>query len=168
MSDELRSQFEKMPTAELVRILRAHDLDEWRPDVFPAVELVLQERGVDIDAALAAAELERPPAHQAGADLPDFAEALTLPDPALLPVAKSLLEQAGVQYFVRNEATQGLFGWGQIGSGFNFITGPPVLMVDRTRLREVQELLQPLVAGADSDAEGVQGAIEEGNEPDGP
>jgi hypothetical protein len=41
-------------------------------------------------------------------------------------------------------------------------------MVDRTRLREVQELLQPLVAGADSDAEGVQGAIEEGNEPDGP
>jgi hypothetical protein len=61
-------------------------------------------------------------------------------------VAKSLLEEAGVAFFIRNEVTQGLFGAGQLG-GYNFITGPPVLMVDASRVDEARELLAPLMAG---------------------
>jgi hypothetical protein len=39
---------------------------------------------------------------------PGFLKALELPDPAMLAVAKSLLEEAGVRFFIQNESTQNL------------------------------------------------------------
>jgi hypothetical protein len=57
MTDELRDQLKERPTAELVAILRDYDLTEWRPEVFPVVESILQDRGVNTDAFKAA----RPP-----------------------------------------------------------------------------------------------------------
>jgi hypothetical protein len=79
---------------------------------------------------------------------PDFLTALDLPDPAMVGVARSLLEGAGIPFFIKNEGTQGLFGWGQMGTGYNLIIGPPALMVETSRLEEVRELLDPLFRGA--------------------
>jgi len=78
----------------------------------------------------------------------DFLEAAVLPNPAVLAVAKSLLEGAGLRFFIRNEGVQSLFGWGEMGTGYNFITGPPVLMVEAARAEEARELLEPLLKDA--------------------
>jgi hypothetical protein len=76
-------------------------------------------------------------------DSADFVRVMDLTDPAMVAVAKSLLEEAGIAFFIRNEVTQGLFGAGQLG-GYNFITGPPVLMVEASRVDEARELLKRL------------------------
>lgn len=49
-------------------------------------------------------------------------------DPALLAVAKSLLEEADIPYFAKGEGIQDLFGAGRL-TGFNPITGPVELQV---------------------------------------
>src|SRR5262245_18701784 len=51
MDHGLRDRLDQMTTAELVEVLQRHDLEEWRPEVFPAIEEILQERGVDVAAA---------------------------------------------------------------------------------------------------------------------
>jgi len=55
-----RRELQHRETEELVDILVEHDEDEWRPEVFPLVEAVLRERGVDV--ATAIAERRRAPA----------------------------------------------------------------------------------------------------------
>ena len=86
---------------------------------------------------------------------PTFVRAMDLPDPAALAVARSLLEEAGVDFFIKNEETQGLFGSGQLGTGYNVITGPPALMVDSSRVDEVRELLAPLLKPIAPEGEGA-------------
>jgi hypothetical protein len=54
VTDELQDRLRDKPTAELVAILRAQDTTEWRPEVFPLVETILQGRGVDTEAVKAA------------------------------------------------------------------------------------------------------------------
>ena len=44
---------------------------------------------------------------------------------ASITFAKSLLEDAGIKYFIKNEGSQNLFGAGQIGTGYNPIAGVP-------------------------------------------
>ena len=45
-------------------------------------------------------------------------------DRGLTEVAKSLLESEKIEYLVRGEGLQDLFGWGRFGTGFNYIVGP--------------------------------------------
>jgi hypothetical protein len=47
MVSELRKQLEEKTTDELVEMVRAHDLSEWRPEVFRIAESILTKRGVD-------------------------------------------------------------------------------------------------------------------------
>jgi hypothetical protein len=150
MDSDLRSRLDEKTTEELIELLTAHDLTEWRPEVFPVVESILRDRGVDVAAIKAL-----PPRHDRSLsdDSADFVKLLDLPDPAMVPVAKSLLEEAGVAFFIRNESTQGLWGLGQLGGGYNFITGPPVLMVETARIDEAREILAPLLAADVPEAE---------------
>jgi hypothetical protein len=53
MADDLRARLGEMSTGDLVAILRSPGLDEWRPEVFPLVEAILEERGVDVAAVKA-------------------------------------------------------------------------------------------------------------------
>ena len=145
MSDDLHGRLDAMGTEDLIEVLRHHDLDEWRPEVFPIVESILLRRGVDVPALKAAAERERAAALE---DPPPFERVMELADPAGLAVAKSLLQEAGIPFFIKNEETQSLFGWGRLGTGYNVITGPPVVMVDPARLDEARELLAALREGA--------------------
>jgi hypothetical protein len=54
MADDLRARLDEMSTAELVAVLRSQNVEEWRPEVFPLVEAILAQRGVDVDGLKAA------------------------------------------------------------------------------------------------------------------
>ena len=140
MASELRKQLEEKTTEELVDLVQAHDLSEWRPEVFRIAEHILKARGVE---AARTRPQTQEPVHETLPDPPRFVELLALADPALLMAAKSLFEAAELPFFVKNEATQSLFGGGQLG-GYNLVTGPPVLMVEATRLDEARNMLERL------------------------
>jgi len=59
-------------------------------------------------------------------------------------LARSLLEGAGIPHVVNSDAVQDLFGWGRIGTGFNFITGPARVLVAREDADLAKELLSDL------------------------
>jgi len=170
MSSEMRRLLARKTTEELVEALRTRDPNEWRPEVFPLIESILQERGVDVAAAMAQALDRQDAPAPAGQDdqdeaaddgqdardardSPDFVKLMDLPDVALLAIAKSLMEEGGFRFYVTNDNTQHFIGLGQVGTGFNVITGPPGLMVESTRLEEARELLEPLLTAPIPDLE---------------
>ncbi|MCU0372727.1 MAG: DUF2007 domain-containing protein [Ignavibacteria bacterium] len=48
---------------------------------------------------------------------------------ALIALAKSILDEANIQYLIKNEGVQDLLGIGVFGTGFNPITGPVQIQV---------------------------------------
>ncbi len=69
-------------------------------------------------------------------------------DPAILGVAKSLLEDARIDFFAKGEGVQDLFAWGRIG-GFNPIVGPVQLQVAPEDAEEARAVLGELTADED-------------------
>lgn len=69
-------------------------------------------------------------------------------DPALLAVAKSLLDEAEIPYFAKGEGIQDLFGVGRL-AGFNPITGPVELQVSADDATEAQSVLIELTRQGD-------------------
>ena len=65
-------------------------------------------------------------------------------NPALIALAKSLLEAEGIEYYVRGEGLQDLFAYGRLGLGFNPVTGSPVFLVREDDAAEARELLGEL------------------------
>jgi hypothetical protein len=58
-------------------------------------------------------------------------------DPGLVPLVKSILEDAGIDYYVAGEVMRNVFGWGLPGA---YGVGPAEFRVreeDATRAREV-------------------------------
>jgi hypothetical protein len=66
-------------------------------------------------------------------------------DPGLIPLAKSLLEGEGIEYLVRGEDLQDLFGAGRIG-GYNYVTGPAEFWVNTEDAERARTLLDALDA----------------------
>jgi hypothetical protein len=66
-------------------------------------------------------------------------------DPALLAVAKSLLEQAGIRYYAKGEGVQDLFAVGRLGTGFNPVVGPIELQVSAHDAAEANAVLMDLL-----------------------
>lgn len=67
-------------------------------------------------------------------------------DAGLIALAKSLLESEEIEYLVRSENVQDLFGWGRVGSNFNVVSGPAEFVVreeDAERARTLLEDLEP-------------------------
>lgn len=60
-------------------------------------------------------------------------------------VAESLLQEAAIPFYAKNENLQDLFGWGQIG-GSNLLVGAVRLQVPAERAAEARELLAGLAA----------------------
>jgi hypothetical protein len=63
-------------------------------------------------------------------------------DAALIAVAKSLLDSEGIEYMVRGEGVQDLFGFGRFGTGFSHVVGPAEFWVraeDSIRARALLE-----------------------------
>jgi hypothetical protein len=65
-------------------------------------------------------------------------------DAALLAVAKSLLEAAGIPFFAKGEGVQDLFAWGRFGTGFNPFVGPVRLQVAAEDASDAIALLRDL------------------------
>jgi hypothetical protein len=70
--------------------------------------------------------------------------AVKLSNAAVVPVAKSLLDSAGILYFVKNEIEQDLVGYGRIGTGFNIAIGEVEFWVDEESLEEAVQVLREL------------------------
>lgn len=74
----------------------------------------------------------------------EFALAGSMIGAARVPLAASLLDDAGIPFYVRNELTQDLFGVGRIGTGFNPVLGPVEFWVQQSSLAEAKTLLESL------------------------
>jgi hypothetical protein len=68
-------------------------------------------------------------------------------DPALVAIAKSLLEGEDIPYLLRGEAVQDLFGWGRVATGYNVLVGVPVFFVREDDAERARELLKDLRDG---------------------
>jgi len=67
---------------------------------------------------------------------------LSSPDMVVISIAKSILEDAGIKFFAKNESIQNLFGLG--GMGYNPITGPVQIQVDPEDEETAKTLLEEL------------------------
>jgi len=65
-------------------------------------------------------------------------------DITLFALAKAELDQAGIRYITQGEGLQDLFGMGRIGTGFNFITGPPRIRVTADNAERARRILTAL------------------------
>jgi hypothetical protein len=64
-------------------------------------------------------------------------------DPALIVLAKSLLEDAEIEYFTKGDEIQDLIGVGTLG-GLNYVTGPVEFVVAAKDAPTARELLAQL------------------------
>ena len=62
----------------------------------------------------------------------------------LIALAKSILDEANIEYLIKNEGVQDLIGIGVFGTGFNPITGPVEIKVLPEFEEEANELLKGL------------------------
>ncbi|MCE5252092.1 DUF2007 domain-containing protein [bacterium] len=74
----------------------------------------------------------------------EFTPVFSTANPVLIAMAKSILQDAGIQYTVKGENLQNLFGYGLIGIGFNPVTGVVEIQVDVPDYDEARELLKYL------------------------
>jgi hypothetical protein len=62
-------------------------------------------------------------------------------NPALIAVAKSLLEDAKIEFMTKGEPVQDLFGWGRLGTGFSCIVGPVEFFVREDEAETARQVL---------------------------
>jgi hypothetical protein len=75
----------------------------------------------------------------------ELATVLETSDAGIIMIAKSLLEEAKIRYYAKNEVSQNLFGGGVFGLGFNPLTGPLQLQVSKSDFEEAIVLLKDLL-----------------------
>jgi hypothetical protein len=81
----------------------------------------------------------------------ELVSVLSTGDAGIIALAKSLLEAEEIDYFVRGDAVQDLFGLGRV-TGFSYVTGPAEFWVRASDAEGARELLRDL-ADADSHAD---------------
>lgn len=74
-------------------------------------------------------------------------------DPLVVALAKSLLDGAGIDFFVKGEGIQDLFAFGRVGTGFNPITGPAEFQVRRYKEAEAKAVLADVYLDQDENEE---------------
>ncbi len=74
----------------------------------------------------------------------DLVMAFETGDPGLLAMAHSILDEATIPYLTQGEGIQDLFGVGRLGTGFNILTGPVHILVERASEAVVHQLLDGL------------------------
>ncbi|MGH9748581.1 MAG: putative signal transducing protein [Candidatus Polarisedimenticolia bacterium] len=139
MTDDMRAHLDTMPTEELVRILREHDLEEWRPEVFPAIEVILQERGVDTRAVQAAA-----PEHDDAAESGALETVATFGGAAEANVCMMALREAGIEACLSNRDVAGqlpVLGW---AAGVDVLVRPEQAQSARDLLAQFEADATPI------------------------
>jgi hypothetical protein len=79
-------------------------------------------------------------------------------DPALLLMAKSLLQDAGIEFSAKGEGLQDLFAAGRLGTGFSPLVGPAEIQVSSVDEEAAREVLEGLEDGfaTEPDTEDVE------------
>ena len=65
-------------------------------------------------------------------------------DPALVALAKSLLDSEGIEFAAKGDTLQDLFGAGRFPGGSNLVTGPVVFQVSPDNAERARSLLNDL------------------------
>ena len=77
----------------------------------------------------------------------DFVTIFETGDPALVSLASSLLDSAGIDFATKGEALQDLFGLGRFPGGTNLVTGPVVFQVGPDDAEKARSMLRDLQRG---------------------
>jgi hypothetical protein len=72
-------------------------------------------------------------------------------DDTKIEMARSLLDAAGIGYWVKGERLQDLFGAGRLGPGYNVAIGPILLQVDAQDAEAAIAVLQEIGPGPDGE-----------------
>ena len=83
-------------------------------------------------------------------------------NPALIALASSVLESAGIEFATKGEALQDLFGWGRFPCRANLAMGPVLFQVRPEDVEEARSLLRDLEEGDEDSAESETAAGPEG------
>jgi hypothetical protein len=75
----------------------------------------------------------------------ELVSVLATGDAGVIALARSLLDGEGIDYFVRGDGLQDLFGVGRL-TGFNFAMGPAQFLVRAEDAERARELLAGLTA----------------------
>lgn len=105
--DKIRQAMEERTSEELISILRNHDEEEWRPEAFEAVALVLEARGISPE-EIASLGPE-------GSDVVESEPTVTVGNffsPAEAHVSRLALEEAGIRAWVVDELGGTIYGVG--------------------------------------------------------
>ena len=78
----------------------------------------------------------------------ELVKVLVTGDPGLIAIARSLLEGEKIDYFVRGEGLQDLFGLGR-ATGYNFAMGPAEFWVRDEDAENARALLEDLIAAGE-------------------
>jgi hypothetical protein len=74
-------------------------------------------------------------------------------DPGMIALAKSLLEAEGIEYLVRGENLQDLFGYGRLGVGYSIVSGPAEFVVREDDAERARDVLGDLLGPPAEDTE---------------
>ncbi len=83
-----------------------------------------------------------------GEDVYEYQDLVSVYGPAdagAMAIAKSLLEDEGIKYFVKNEILQELLGVGRFNTGYNPIFGPELIQVAPEDAERAAELLKDII-----------------------
>jgi Putative prokaryotic signal transducing protein len=141
---DLHSRLAAMSTEELSDILRENDRDEWRPEVFPLVEVLLKDRGVDIEAVKASLRAIESQPGSAGLE-----SVKSLGDALQANLCKMALLEAGIEAWLSTEYVAGAFPTLGLALGVDVLVRPE----DAAAARE-------LIAGLDSGAAEIEQELE--------
>lgn len=72
-------------------------------------------------------------------------------DPALVALARSILDSAGIEFATKGEALQDLLGLGRFPGGTNLVTGPVAFQVGPDDAKRAKSILRDLQRGAQGD-----------------
>ena len=78
----------------------------------------------------------------------ELVQVLVTGDPGLIAIARSLLDGEKIDYFVRGEGLQDLFGLGR-ATGYNFAMGPAEFWVRDDDAENARALLQDLIGAGE-------------------
>jgi len=86
------------------------------------------------------------PGHHPEAKHPDVTLTLVFAagEPGLIALAKSLLDDAQIQYLAKGDDIQDLFGWGRLGTRYNYVVGPVEFFVASDDAAAAREILAAL------------------------
>lgn len=115
-------------------------------------------RCVDCEVDLVA---EAPPPAVRPAPAARLVTVLRSGDPAVLAMAKSLLQDAGIASAARGEGLQDLFALGRLGTGSSPIVGPAEIRVSSSDEAAARALLRDLESGVESPSEDEAGEAED-------